>query len=65
MNSIKLQNRSDNYIALSNRSIYYAWKNTKRSYKNDEFKISIPTWNEEFQLPDGLYSGSDIQDYIK
>ena len=28
--------------------------------KNDEFKISAPTWNEEFELPDGSYSVSDI-----
>ena len=24
-----------------------------------------PTWNDEFKLPDGSYSVSDIQDYIK
>ena len=23
------------------------------------------TWNEEFELPDGLYSLSNIQDYFK
>ena len=27
--------RSDNYVALSNLSIYYIWKNTKKSYKNN------------------------------
>ena len=26
--------RSDKYAALSNLSIYYAWKNTKQKYKN-------------------------------
>ena len=31
-------------------------------YKNNEFKISAPTWKEEFELPDGSYSLSDIQD---
>ena len=33
----------------------------KKSHKNDKFKISAPTWNEEFELPDGSYSVSDIQ----
>ena len=53
------------YIALSNLSIYYTWKNIKKSYKNNGFKISAPTWNEEFELPDGSYSISDIQDYFE
>ena len=52
--------RKDKYIALSNLSIYYTWKNIKKSYKNNKFKISAPTWNEEFELPDGSYSVSDI-----
>ena len=25
------------------------------SYKNDKLKISAPTWNGKFELPDGLY----------
>ena len=37
----------------------------KESYKNNKFKISAPTWNEEFELPDGSYSISDIQDYFE
>ena len=57
--------RKDEYIALSNLSIYCKWKNIKNSYKNNKFKISTPTWNKEFELPDGPYSISDIQDYIK
>ena len=57
--------RSDKYVALSNLTIYYKWKNIKKSYKNNKFKISAPTWNEEFELPDGSYSVSDIQDYFK
>ena len=52
-------------IALSNLSIYYTWKNIKSSYNDNKFKISAPTWNEEFKLPDGSYSVSDIQDYFK
>ena len=52
--------RKDQYIALSNLSIYYTWKNVKKSYKNNKFKILAPTWNEEFELPDGSDSISDI-----
>ena len=57
--------RNDKYIALSNLSICYTWKNIKKSYKNNKFKISVPTLNEEFELPDGSYSISDIQDYFE
>ena len=57
--------RSDKYIALCNLSIYYTWKNIKKSCKNIKFKISAPTLNEEFELPDGSYSVSDIQDYFE
>ena len=53
---------SEEVIALSNLSIYYTWKNIKSSCNNNRFKISGPTWNEEFKLPDGSYSVSDIQD---
>ena len=54
--------RSDKYVALSNLIIYYTWKNMKLSYKNNKFKISTLTRNEEVELPDGLHSLSDIQD---
>ena len=57
--------RSEKTIALSNLSIYYTWKNIKSSCNNNKFKISAPTWSEEFELPDGSYSISDIQDYFK
>ena len=57
--------RSDKYVALSNLSIYYTWKNIKKSYKNNMLEISALTWNEEFELPDGSYSISDIQDYFE
>ena len=52
-------------IALSNLSIYYMWKNIKNSYNNNKFKISEPTWNGKFEIPDGSYSVSDIQDYFE
>ena len=31
--------RKDKYIALSNLSIYYTWKNIKKSYKNDRLSV--------------------------
>ena len=52
-------------IALSYLSIYCTWNNIKGSYNNNKFKISAPTWNKEFTLPDGSYSASDIQDYFE
>ena len=57
--------RKDKYIALSNFSISYTWTNIKKLYKNNKFKISAPTWNGEFELPDGLYSITDIQGYFE
>ena len=57
--------KKDKYVALSNLSIYCTWKNMKKLYKNNKFKISAPTWNEEFELPDGSYFVSDIQDYFE
>ena len=57
--------RDEKIIALSNLSIYYIWKNIKSSYNNNKFKISAPTWNDKFELPDGSYSVSDIQDCFK
>ena len=56
--------RGEKIIVLSNLSIYYTWKNVKSSYNNSKFKISAPTWNDKFELPDGSYSVSNIQDYF-
>ena len=55
--------RGEKSVALSNGSIYYTWKNIKSSYKNN-LKYQ-PTWNDEFELPGGSYSMSDIQDYFE
>ena len=52
-------------MALGSLSIYYTWKNVKSTYNNHKFKISAPTWNETFDLPDGSYNISEIQDYIE
>ena len=35
-------------------------KASSESYKNNTFKISAPTWNEELELRDGSYSVLDI-----
>ena len=52
-------------MALANLSIYYAWRNIKSKYNNNKSKISAPTWNDTFDLPDGSYSVSNIQDYFE
>ena len=52
-------------IALSNLSIYYTWKNIKSSCNNNKLKISAPTWNDKFELPDRSYSVSGIQNYFE
>ena len=49
---LKLTNKLDlkvgeKVIVLSNRSIYYTWRNIKSSYNNKKFKISAPTWNDK------------------
>ena len=60
---LNLKNPNKN-ITLANLSIYYTLKNIKSEYKN-KFKISAPTWNDQFSLSDGSYSISDIQDYFE
>ena len=61
---LNLKNPNKN-IALGNLSICYTWKNIKSTYNNNKFKISAPTWNDTFDLPDGSYSIADIQDYFQ
>ena len=51
-------------MTLANLSIYQTWKNIKTKYNNNKLKISAPTWNATFDLPDGCYSIADIQDYF-
>ena len=67
---LKLTNKLDlrigeNMISLSNLSVYYTWRNIKSSCNNNKFKISAPAWNDKFELPDGSYFVSDIQDYFE
>ena len=64
IDKLDLRNPNKN-MALANLSTYYTWKNVKSIYKNNKFKISAPTWNETFDLPDGSYNISEIQDYFE
>ena len=57
--------RSDKHVTLQNLSIYYTLKNKRKHYKDNKLKMLAPIWNDEFELSDGSYSVSDIQDYIK
>ena len=52
-------------MALVHLSIYYTWKKIKSEYNNNIFKISVPTWNDTFDLPDGSYSIAHIQEYFE
>ena len=61
---LNLKNQKKN-MALANLSIYYTWKNIKSEYNNNKFKISAPTWNDTFHLPNGSHSIADIQDYFE
>ena len=59
-----LKNPNKN-IALGNLSICYTWKNINSAYNNNKFKISVPTWNDTFDLSNGSYSIEEIQDYFE
>ena len=61
---LNLKNPNKN-MALANLSINYTWKNIKSECNNNKFKISAPTWNDTFDLPDGSYSIADIQYYFE
>ena len=52
-------------MEMANLSIYYIWKKVKSPYNNNKFKISAPTSNDKFDLPDGSYSIPYIQDYFE
>ena len=46
---LKLTNELDLRIG---EKVVALWRNIKSSY-NNKFKISAPTWNDVFELPDG------------
>ena len=62
--NLNLKNSCKN-LALANLSIYCTWKNIKSPWNNNKFKIFAPTWNDTFDLPDGSYTISDIQDFFE
>ena len=64
IDKLDLENPNKN-MALASLSIYYTWKNVKSIYNNNKFKISVPTWNDTFNLPDGSYNIPAIQNYIE
>ena len=61
---LNLKDPNNKNIGLVNLSIYYTWKNSKSTYNSNKFRVSAPTRNDAFDLPDGSYSMSDIQDYF-
>ena len=61
---LNLKNPNKN-MALANLSIYYTWKNIKSEYNNNRLKISAPTLNDTFDLPNGSYSSADIRNYFE
>ena len=64
--SQRLDLKSPNkHAALQKLSVSYTWENMRQQYKNNNLNLIAPTWNDEFELPDGLYSLSEIQDYIE
>ena len=64
IDKLDLKNPSKN-MALTSLSIYYTLKNVKSIYNNKKFKISTPTWNDTFDLPDWLYNIPAIQNCIE
>ena len=60
IDKLDLKNPNKN-MALANLSIYYTWQNVKSIYNNNKFKISAPTSNDTFDLPDGSYNIPAIQ----
>ena len=64
IDKLDLKNPNKN-MALGSLSVYYTWKNVESTHNNNKFKISAPPWNETFDLPDGSYNISEIQDCIE
>ena len=62
---LNLKTPNNKNIGLVNLSIYYTWKNIKSEYNNSKSKISVLTWNDTFDLPDGSFSIADIRDYFE
>ena len=65
MSEISDLKSEDKHVALQNLSIYYTRENIRKQYKNTSLKILAPTWNDEFELSDAIYSFLQIQDYTQ
>ena len=64
--SQRLDLRSSNkHVALQSLSTYYTWENMRKQYNNNKLKIIALKWKDEFELPDGSYSVSAIQNYME
>ena len=64
--SQKLDLQSSNkHAALQKLSIYYTQNNIRKQFKINKLNIIAPKWNDEFKLPDGFCSVSDIEDYME
>ena len=55
---------SNKHAALQKLSIYYTQNNIRKQFKINKLNIIAPKWNDEFKLPDGFCSVSDIEDYM-
>ena len=56
--------RGEKIIVITSQHLLYMEKH-KNSYNNKKCKISTPTWINQFELPDGLYSVLHIQDHFE
>ena len=56
--------RLSKHVALQSLSFNHTWENIRQQYKKNKLRMITPTQNNEFELFDGSYSASDIQDYI-
>ena len=61
---IKQKRKSNKYVALPNLSIYYTWKNIKKSYKNNKFKSHTKTINLKFWFEHGMKSLNFLMNHI-
>ena len=57
--------KPNEHVALQKIFIYYTWENIRKQHKNNRLKLIVSIRNDEFELPDGSYSVSDIRDYIE
>ena len=56
-----LKKPNNKNFGLVHLSIYHTLKNIKAVYNNNKFKISAPTWNDEFDLPDGSFQSQTFK----